>query len=77
MTSASLDLPLILPRGAECGECIEELGGELRRLRGVREVTPDATRGLLHVSFDNDVLAYDDLTRDARRIGAAAHCAVH
>jgi Cd2+/Zn2+-exporting ATPase len=29
------------------------------------------------VSFDNDLLAYDDLTRDARRIGAAAHCAMH
>ncbi|HMK92491.1 MAG TPA: cation transporter, partial [Thermoleophilia bacterium] len=77
MTSATLDLPLILPRGAECSECIEELGDELLRLRGVRTVTPDATRGLLHVSFDNDVLAYDDLTRDARRIGSAAHCAVH
>ena len=77
MTTTALDLPVVLPRGAECTECVEEFGDELTRLRGVRGVTPDVTRGLLHVTFDNQLLAYDDLTRDARRIGAAAHCAAH
>jgi Cd2+/Zn2+-exporting ATPase len=77
MTTTALDLPVLLPRGAECAACVEELGDELRRLKGVREVTADVNRGLVHVSFDNDMLAYDDLTRDARRIGAAAHCAAH
>ena len=77
MTTTALDLPVVLPRGAECAECVEEFGDGLRRLRGVREVAADVPRGLLHVSFDNDLLAYDDLTRDARRIGAAAHCAAH
>ncbi len=77
MTTTALDLPVVLPRGAECSECVEEFGDGLRRLRGVRDVTADVPRGLLHVSFDNDLLAYDDLTRDARRIGAAAHCAAH
>ena len=77
MTTTALDLPVVLPRGAECTECVEEFGDELKRLRGVRGVTADVTRGLLHVSFDNQLLAYDDLIRDARRIGAAAHCAAH
>ncbi len=77
MTTTVLDLPVVLPRGAECTECVEEFGDELKRLRGVRGVAADVTRGLLHVSFDNQLLAYDDLTRDARRIGAAAHCAAH
>ena len=77
MTTTLLDLPVVLPRGAECTECVEEFGDELKRLRGVRGVTADVTRGLLHVTFDNRLLAYDDLTRDARRIGAAAHCAAH
>ena len=77
MTTTALDLPVVLPRGAECAECVEEFGDELRGLRGVRDVTADVPRGLLHVSFDNDLLAYDELTRDARRIGAAAHCAAH
>jgi Cd2+/Zn2+-exporting ATPase len=77
MTTTALDLPVVLPRGAECTACVEEFGDGLRHLRGVRDVTADVPRGLLHVSFDNDLLAYDDLTRDARRIGAAAHCAMH
>ena len=77
MTTTDLDLPVVLPRGAECAECVEEFGDGLRHLRGVRDVTADVPRGLLHVSFDNQLLAYDDLTRDARRIGAAAHCAAH
>ena len=77
MTTTALDLPVVLPRGADCAECVEEFGDGLRRLRGVRDVTADVPRGLLHVSFDNDLLAYDDLARDARRIGAAAHCAAH
>jgi len=77
VTTTALDLPVVLPRGAECTECVEEFGDELKRLRGVRGVTADVTRGLLHVTFDNQLLAYDDLTRDARRIGAAAHCAAH
>ncbi len=77
MTTTALDLPVVLPRGADCAECVEEFGDGLRRLRGVREVAADVPRGLLHVSFDNELLAYDDLTRDARRIGAATHCAAH
>jgi Zn2+/Cd2+-exporting ATPase len=77
MTTTALDLPVVLPRGAECAECVEEFGDGLRRLKGVRDVTADVPRGLLHVSFDNDLIAYDELTRDARRIGAAAHCAMH
>ena len=40
MTTAALDLPVVLPRGAECGECVHEFGDGLRRLRGVRDVTP-------------------------------------
>ncbi len=77
MTTTALDLPVVLPRGADCAECVEEFGDGLRRLRGVRDVAADVPRGLLHVSFDNELLAYDDLTRDARRIGAATHCAAH
>ena len=77
MTTTALDLPVVLPRGAECAGCVEEFGDGLRRLKGVRDVTADVPRGLLHVSFDNDLIAYDELTRDARRIGAAAHCADH
>jgi Cd2+/Zn2+-exporting ATPase len=77
MTSRALDLPVLLPRGAECASCVDELGRELGRLDGVNAVEPDVARGLLHVRFDTDALPFDELTRTARRIGVQAHCATH
>jgi len=77
MTKRALDLPLLLPRGAECGGCVTELGRELQRVEGVEAVEADVARGLVHVSFDTDALPFDQLTRYARRIGAQAHCSAH
>ena len=77
MTKRSLDLPWLLPRGAECAGCVTELGCELQRLDGVEAVEADVARGLVHVSFDTDALPFDQLNRYARRIGAQAHCPVH
>jgi copper chaperone CopZ len=77
MTTKSLDLPVLLPRGAECAACVTELGRELERVDGVHAVDADVTRGLVHVAFDADHLPLGDLSRYARRIGAQAHCPVH
>jgi Cd2+/Zn2+-exporting ATPase len=77
VTTRSLDLPVLLPRGAECAGCVDELTGALGRVDGVSEVEADLARGLLHVSFDTGKVGFDDLTRDARRIGAQAHCREH
>ena len=77
MTTRALDLPVLLPRGAECASCVDELGRELGRLDGVETVEPDVARGLLHVRFDTDTLPFEELTRTARRIGVQSHCATH
>ena len=77
MTTKSLDLPVLLPRGAECESCVVELGRELGRVDGVHAVDADVARGLLHVQFDAAELQLDDLSRYARRIGAQVHCAAH
>ncbi len=77
MTKRSLDLPVLLPRGAECAGCVTELGRELQRVDGVEAVDADVARGLVHVSFDTEALPFDQLNRYARRIGAQAHCPVH
>ena len=77
MTTRALDLPVLLPRGAECASCVDELGRQLGRLDGVETVEPDVARGLLHVRFDTDTLPFDELTRTARRIGVQSHCATH
>ena len=77
MTERTLELALVLPRAAECGGCVDEVGEELLRLDGIHAVEPDVSRGLLHVSFDEQELAGDDVETFARRAGAQAHCEDH
>ena len=57
MTEQTLELALLLPREAECGGCVDEVGRELLRLDGVHAVEADVSRGLLRVRFDEDALS--------------------
>ena len=77
MTERVLELSFLLPRAAECGGCVEEVGRELLRLDGIHAVEPDVSRGLLDVKFDEDALSGDELETFARRAGAQAHCEEH
>ncbi len=77
MSERTLELSLLLPRAAECGGCVEEVGRELLRLDGIHGVKPDVTRGLLGVSFDEGALDGDAVETFARRAGAQAHCEDH
>ena len=77
VTERTLELSLLLPRAAECGGCVEEVGRELLRLDGIHGVEPDVTRGLLGVSFDEGALDGDAVETFARRAGAQAHCEDH
>ena len=77
MTQRTLELSLLLPRAAECGGCVEEVGRELLRLDGIHAVEPDVARGLLGVSFDEGELSGGAVETFARRAGAQAHCEEH
>ena len=77
MTDRTLELALLLPRAAECGDCVDEVGRELLRLDGIHAVEPDVSRGLLRVSYDEAALGDGDVETFARRVGAQAHCADH
>ncbi len=77
MTERTLELSLLLPRAAECGGCVEEVGRELLRLDGIHDVEPDVSRGLLRVGFDEAALDGGDVETFARRAGAQAHCEDH
>jgi len=77
LTQRTLELSLLLPRAAECGGCVEEVGRELLRLDGIHAVEPDVARGLLGVSFDEGELSGTDVETFARRAGAQAHCEDH
>ena len=77
MTERTLELSLLLPRAAECGGCVDEVGRELLRLDGIHDVEPDVSRGLLRVGYDEAALAGGDVETFARRAGAQAHCEDH
>jgi Cd2+/Zn2+-exporting ATPase len=77
MTEQTLELAMLLPREAECGKCVDEVGRELGRLDGVHAVEADVPRGLLDVRFDEASLGADEVRTFARRAGAQAHCADH
>jgi Cd2+/Zn2+-exporting ATPase len=77
VTEQTLDLPLLLPREAECAACVDELVGALRELPGVQSASADVTRGLVHVQLDGGDITMEEFTRAARRAGALAHCAEH
>ena len=77
LSEQTLELALLLPREAECGGCVTEVGRELGRLDGVHAVEADVPRGLLSVRYDADTLSADQLRTFARRAGAQAHCADH
>jgi Cd2+/Zn2+-exporting ATPase len=73
----TLELALLLPRAAECGGCVDEVGRELLRLDGIHAVKPDVARGTLRVGYDEDALDGPGVEAFARRAGAQAHCADH
>ncbi len=77
MTDHTLELALLLPRAAECGGCVDEVGRELHRLDGIHGIEPDVSRGLLRVAFDEQRLSGGDVETFARRAGALAHCEEH
>ncbi|MFA4964961.1 MAG: HAD-IC family P-type ATPase, partial [Thermoleophilia bacterium] len=77
MTTRTLELSLLLPREAECGACVDEIGRELLHLDGVHDVVPDVPRGLLTVHFDEAALDPAAVETFARRAGAQAHCEAH
>ncbi len=77
MTERTLELSLLLPRAAECGGCVDEVGRELLRLDGIHAVEPDVARGLLRLTYDEAAVTGEDAETFARRAGAQAHCADH
>ena len=68
-----LELPLLLPRGAQCAGCVDEVGRELLRLDGVDAVEADLPRGLLRVRHRPGVPSQPELVRVAttRRLAGA------
>ena len=70
MATRKLQLPLVLPDGAECVRCIERLEEQIGSTKGVRSVSVDRDTATLALEYDQDLVSVDSLERKAREIGA-------
>ena len=70
MATRKLQLPLVLPDGAECVRCIERLEEQIGATKGVRSVSVDRDTARLSLEYDQDLVSLDSLERKAREIGA-------
>jgi Cd2+/Zn2+-exporting ATPase len=66
----SLDVPVVLPSGEDCGRCRDRLREGLGRLKGVQGIELDEGGGSLSVRYDPALISAPRLREEARRIGA-------
>ena len=66
----SLDIPVVLPSGEDCGRCRERLREGLGRLAGVQGIALAEGGGSLSVRYDPSQISAPRLQEEARRIGA-------
>ncbi|UCH32960.1 MAG: cadmium-translocating P-type ATPase [Armatimonadota bacterium] len=71
MPTRRLELPLIIPDGAECVRCMERLEREVGAARGIVSAGVDRESSTLSLEYDEDQVALDALERKVTEIGAA------
>jgi Cd2+/Zn2+-exporting ATPase len=70
MATRKLQLPLIIPGGAECERCMERLETEVAVAKGVLSATVDRPASTLLIEYDQDRTSFDALERKVVEIGA-------
>ncbi len=71
VVTKEINIPVVLPTGAECVQCIERLRAALLAVDGVQSVEVDAARSVLGITFDPDELSTERLEQAAASIGVA------
>ena len=66
-----IDVPVLLPEGAECVQCVERLRHALATMEGVRAAEVDTARSRLRVTYDPAELSIERLEQTARAIGVS------
>ena len=71
VATREINIPVVLPGGAECEQCIERLRVALLAVDGVQSVHVDAARSVLSIAFDPDSLSTERLEQAAASIGVS------
>ena len=66
-----IDIPVVLPEGAECVRCVERLRAALADVAGVHEVDVDTARSRLSIVFDPDAVPVARLEQVASAVGVS------
>ncbi|MCL5105410.1 MAG: cadmium-translocating P-type ATPase [Armatimonadetes bacterium] len=70
METQTLDIPVIWPDYFEdCEQCIERLRETLGQLDGVHSVTVNTDRRALRLTYEKDVLTFEEIKEHARLLG--------
>lgn len=66
---AELRIPVVMPDGVRCAECVERLRGAVEQVDGVRSVAVDPRTWTLAVAYDPQVVEPAQLVGASRRLG--------
>ena len=67
--SDEVRIPVQMPDGVRCSQCIERLSGAIEQMHGVHTVVVDSRTWTLAVAYDPDLTTPDGLERAARKLG--------
>jgi len=66
-----IEIPVVLPSGTECLQCVERLRAALANVAGIYGVQVDIEHSLLRVDFDPEELSMERLQQTAASIGVS------
>ncbi len=70
METQTLDIPVVWPDYYEdCGHCTDRLRDMLLNLKGMRDVAVNPERRTIEVSYDKELLTFDEIQERARLLG--------
>jgi copper chaperone CopZ len=67
--AAELRIPVLMPDGVRCSECVERLRSAVERMNGVHSVVVDTRTWTLAVTYDPQRATPAELDGAARRLG--------
>ncbi len=66
-----LKLPISLPSGETCQQCVANLQDSIRRIKGVDDASVSNTRTEISITFDPDLISVSRIESEIRKIGAS------
>jgi Cd2+/Zn2+-exporting ATPase len=70
MNTQTLELPVLLPTGPDCKNCVARLHAELVRMKGVTSADVNSSTATIQIAYDPNLVTLSRIEQQARKIGA-------